>query len=80
MEQEFHYVRQNPEVYSILAECYLIYISNITKNVKDDYKILYKKVEGRTEEQGNKKCRVSRKCKNLEALELRHFNASTNEM
>lgn len=47
MEQEFHYVKQNPEVYSILAECYLIYISNITKNVKGDYKILYKKSGGK---------------------------------
>lgn len=47
MEQEFHYVRQNPDVYGILAECYLIYISNITKNVEDDYKILSKKSGGK---------------------------------
>lgn len=42
MGQEFHYVRgKNPEFCSILAKCYLIYISNI-KNVKDDTKPLSK--------------------------------------
>lgn len=43
MGQGFHYVRGNIQKFTvILAKCYLMYISNI-KNVKDDYKICYKK-------------------------------------